>query len=121
MNAKSIVVVDDDEALVFMMKENLEAEGYRVRTGYDGAAALRLVQESVPDLIILDLNMPGWNGVQALAQFRADPKTAQLPVILLTGEASDRVLPKGGDAKAICISKPVELDQINALIGKFLQ
>jgi len=118
--SKSIVVVDDDESLVFMLKENFEAEGYEVRTGYDGPAVARLVEERKPDLVLMDFNMPGWNGLQALEKLRANPATAKLPVIFLTGEASERLLPGGGDGYTLCFSKPIELDRLNAIIQGFL-
>jgi CheY-like chemotaxis protein len=114
--AKTIVVADDDDSLVYMLKENLEAEGYSVRTGFDGPSVLRLLAEKSPDLILLDFNMPGWNGLQALANLRANTATTAIPVIFLTGEAADRILPGGGDAKTRCFSKPIELDLLNAAI-----
>jgi CheY-like chemotaxis protein len=114
--AKTIVVADDDESLVYMLKENLEAEGYDVRPAYDGQSVMRLVSEKSPDLILMDFNMPGWNGLQALESLRANAVTAEIPVIFLTGEASERILPGGGDAKTRCFSKPIELDLLNATI-----
>jgi CheY-like chemotaxis protein len=118
--SKSIVVVDDDESLVFMLKENLESIGYDVRTGYDGEAVMRLVEEKKPDLVLMDFNMPGWNGLQALDKLRANPKTAAVPVVFLTGEASEKLLPGGGDARTLCFSKPIELDHLNEIIAQLL-
>jgi two-component system phosphate regulon response regulator PhoB len=119
--AKTIVVVDDDEPLVYMLKENLEAEGYGVHTGHDGQSVMRLVSEKKPDLILMDFNMPGWNGLQALGNLRANPATAAIPVIFLTGEAAEKILPGGGDAKTRCFSKPIELDLLNATIKTLIK
>lgn len=119
--AKSIVLVDDDEALVHMLKENLEVEGYDVRIGYEGQAVMRLVAEKNPDLILLDFNMPGWNGLQALSGLRSNPATASIPIILLTGEATEKILPGGGDAKTRCFSKPIELDLLNETIKTLIR
>ena len=118
---KTIVVVDDDQALVYMLKENLEAEGYAVRTGHDGQSVMQLVQEKKPDRILMDFNMPGWNGLQALENLRADAATREIPVIFLTGEASEKILPGGGDAKTRCFSKPIELDLLNAAIKELIR
>jgi len=120
MVPKTIVVVDDDDSLVYMLKENLEAEGYDVRSGNDGETLLRLVDEKRPDLVLLDFNMPGWNGLQILETLRARAGLAQLPVVFLTGEASEKVLPGGGDARTRCFSKPIELDRLNDIIKQMM-
>jgi len=120
MPPKSILVVDDDESLVFMLKENLEAEGYEVRTGYDGESISRLVNQKKPDLILMDFNMPGWNGLQVLQNLRSAPATAAIPVIFLTGESAEKILPGGGDRRTLCFSKPIELDHLNQIMKQLL-
>ena len=87
-----ILVVDDEKLLVKGVKFNLENEGYQVLTAYDGATALELARQETLDLIILDLMMPGEDGLAILKRLRAEKDMT--PVIMLTarGEDVDRIL-----------------------------
>jgi len=116
-----IVIVDDDESIVFMLKEALSGEGYDVREGYDGQMAMQLVAEFQPNLVILDFNMPGISGREALDQIRANPATQNLPVMFLTGDPPEKCLPKGGDAITACLTKPISLDEFSAEVAKMVK
>lgn len=86
---KRILVVDDEPQNIIVMREILKA-GYTVIAATDGAKALSLAQSATPpDLIMLDIMMPGIDGYEVLRRLRADPRTAGLPVILVT--AKDRI------------------------------
>ncbi|MGE4271389.1 MAG: response regulator [Desulfitobacterium sp.] len=89
-----ILVVDDDELIQELLKFNLEKEGYQVLMASDGSEALSVVEEKVPDLVILDIMLPGMSGLEVCNQLRRVPKLADLPVIMLTakGEEIDKVL-----------------------------
>lgn len=91
MNAKKrILVVDDNERLVGLIKRLLEGAGYGVLTAFDGLSALEAAQEEGPDLIILDIVMPGEiNGYQACYHLHTDPRTRDIPVLILTGKWED--------------------------------
>ena len=116
----NIVLIDDDESIVFMLKENLLAEGHSVREGYDGQTAMNLVKDQIPDLLIMDFNLPGISGKQALELLRANPVTQNLPVLFLTGEPPEKILPKGGLLRTRCLTKPVDLSTLNALVGEMI-
>jgi len=120
MNPK-IVIVDDDESILFMLKEALSADGYDVRAGSDGQEAMRLVAEFQPQLVILDFNMPGVSGREALQQIRANPATQSLPVMFLTGDPPEKCLPGGGDAITSCLTKPIALDDFSVAVQKMLK
>jgi CheY-like chemotaxis protein len=97
MNGKRILVVDDDAGIVTILKGRLRSYGYEVRCAFDGASALEMVAEEVPDCVILDLEMPVMGGFEVLAQLKERHPT--LPVLVLTASASktteQRVLEAG--------------------------
>ncbi|MBT9253697.1 MAG: response regulator transcription factor [Brockia lithotrophica] len=89
---RKILVVDDEPSIVTLLKFNLEREGYRVLTGGEGREAIKIVERERPDLLLLDVMLPGLDGFEVLRRIRA--RDARLPVLLLTakGEELDRVL-----------------------------
>lgn len=82
METKTILVVDDEESIRFLYREELEEDGYRVITAADGEEALRKVRNENPDLITLDIRMPGMDGIEVLHQIREMNK--EIPVIMST-------------------------------------
>jgi two-component system KDP operon response regulator KdpE len=87
MSQQSILVVDDDLPMRKLLSTNLRASGYAVRSASDGSEALKLIDEHPFDLVLLDLNIPGPNGLQVLQTVR---RTAQLPILMLSGYARER-------------------------------
>lgn len=89
-----ILVVDDEEPIQELLKFNLEKEGYQVITADDGPEALKTIEEKHPDLVVLDVMLPGMNGLEVCKQLRMNLKFGDLPVIMLTakGEEIDKVL-----------------------------
>jgi len=88
-----ILIVDDSPTEVFQMKAALEEAGFRVEAAADGAEAIRKAQEMHPDLIFMDIVMPGMDGYRATRTLANDPKTRSIPVIMVTsrGEETDRI------------------------------
>jgi chemosensory pili system protein ChpA (sensor histidine kinase/response regulator) len=82
--AKQLLVVDDDPSLLLAVSETLRAEGYEVVTARRGAEAMVRVAESLPDLVISDIRMPGMDGYTLVRNLRAAPRTRLVPVIFLT-------------------------------------
>ncbi len=119
--SETILVVDDDPALVNLLKEDLEAEGYTIVTGYDGQMAVQAARTTRPDLIILDVHMPMTNGPKAYEVLRSAPETRMIPVIFLTGEPSQRVSSVDPGARMAHLQKPVDLEELNALVRQFLK
>jgi DNA-binding response OmpR family regulator len=91
---KRIVVVEDEEKVVSLIRAVLSREGFDIKSAPDGISGLTLVQEEIPDLLILDLMLPSLDGFEICREIRMDPRTAQIPVIILTckSEELDRVL-----------------------------
>jgi two-component system alkaline phosphatase synthesis response regulator PhoP len=92
--SKTILVVDDEEDVLELVKYNLEKNGYRVTTASTGEEAISKARSIVPNLVLLDLMLPGIDGLEVCKQLKSNPKTEQVPVIMLTakGEESDVVV-----------------------------
>lgn len=80
----NILVVDDDASIRALLRQELEAEGYRVREAKDGLEAVGEVKIGRPDLIILDVMMPGMNGFDVAAVLKNDPRTMNIPIVILS-------------------------------------
>jgi len=97
-SGNGILIVDDDPVVVQALGKSL-ASVARLRFAMRGDMALRLMKEAVPDLVLLDANMPGMSGFDVMDAMAADPALADVPVIMITGDAGDRqeqaVLEKG--------------------------
>ena len=96
-----VLIVEDEAALVTMLRYNLESEGYRVSEAVDGEEAILLVIEEPPDLILLDWMLPSLSGIEVCRRIRRNESARDVPIIMLTarGEDSDRVrgLDSGAD------------------------
>src|ERR1700731_941722 len=108
-----VLIVEDDRALAMFLTRGMESDGYRVRCAGDGAEGVEVFRDELPDLTILDLNLPVKDGEQALAEMRAvDP---QLPVLVLTGrqevDTRIRCLDLGADDLMV---KPFSLHELRA-------
>src|SRR5688572_30940975 len=79
-----ILIVDDSPTEVHVMKKALEKSGYQTATAADGAEGVRMAREMTPDLIFMDVVMPGVNGYQATRTLANDPKTKTIPIIIIT-------------------------------------
>ena len=87
MMNKIILVVDDEKDIVELVAYNLEREGYQIAKAYDGHQALRYIRENPPDLVILDLMLPGISGLEICRLIRKKPETEGLPIIMLTAKS----------------------------------
>jgi len=89
---KTILFIEDEPTLQKAVGRFLEKEGYNVKTALDGESGLDMVKKIKPNLILLDLILPKKDGFEVLAELKQDPKTANIPVIVLTNlEGSDDV------------------------------
>jgi DNA-binding response OmpR family regulator len=95
-----LLLVDDDEALAEMYALQLTASGFEVTTARSGAEALQLVLDATPDLIYLDLGLPGMNGLEVLRRLRGAPSTAEVPVVILTNFSEPEMIKRGQELGA---------------------
>jgi DNA-binding response OmpR family regulator len=90
-----VLVADDDPIVRELIVYKLETEGYDVVVAEDGTSALSTVQESTPDIVVLDVHMPGLSGFDVCRMMRAEPATAQVPVIMLTASVQEADISTG--------------------------
>lgn len=90
-----ILVVDDDPLVTGLVKINLELEGFEVEEAWGGEEALQVIEERVPDLVLLDVMMPELDGWDLLRMLRSNPTTRELPVVLLTAKVQEGDVAKG--------------------------
>ena len=117
VEAPNVLVVEDEPAQREVLIYNLEAEGYAVARAEDGDEALVLVEETQPDVIILDWMLPGVSGIEVCRRLKANPGTRSIPIIMLTarGEEADRVrgLETGADDYVV---KPYSVNELMARV-----
>jgi two-component system cell cycle response regulator DivK len=117
-----VLYVEDNDDNVYMLKMRLELiEGYEIAVARDGAEAISSIVADPPDIILMDLNVPVLSGWEATRRLKADPKTAQIPIIALTAHAmtSDRekALAAGCDDFD---TKPIDFERLLAKMRKLL-
>jgi DNA-binding NarL/FixJ family response regulator len=119
---KRLLVVDDDPGLLRAVAETLRTEGYEVKTARRGAEALVYIAESLPDLIVSDIRMPGMDGYELVRNLRASSRTRLIPIVFLTAkdETADRIagFRSGVDAY---LTKPFEPDELVAVVANILK
>jgi two-component system KDP operon response regulator KdpE len=119
MRKQMILVVDDEPAIVRLVRARLQADDYAVITAANGEEALKLAEDERPDLVVLDVMMPGLDGFEVLQRLRA---TSQTPVIMLTARVSDasklRGLHTGADDY---MTKPFNPDELSARVATVLR
>src|ERR1043165_8637146 len=120
--SKRLLVIDDEPNLLRAVAACLKAEDYEVSTARSGHEALLQLAESVPDLVISDIRMPGMDGYKLARQLRGSPRTALVPIVFLTAkdETADRIegFRAGIDAY---LTKPFEPDELIAVVNAILQ
>lgn len=101
MGHETILVIDDDQGLIDIIQANLEPEGFRVLGATSGPEGLQLLKTEKPNLVILDVLMPGMDGWGVLRQIESDPQTAGIPVMMLTAVCGDESAIRGLEGGAI--------------------
>ena len=118
MPIQKILLVDDSKTELHVLSELLTKNGYAVRTAENGEEAMRRLQEEKPDLILMDVVMPGQNGFQLTRAITRDPLYADLPIIMCTSknQETDRVWGMRQGARDY-ITKPVDAGELQAKIA----
>jgi len=117
-----ILVVDDEPDILSVLVYHLSRDGYRVTTAVNGQGALATAESDRPDLIILDLMLPGMDGYEVLQRLRSDERTQSIPVILLTARREEEERVKGFEVGADdYITKPFSpnklINRVQEILG----
>jgi DNA-binding response OmpR family regulator len=119
MSGKKVLVVDDDTKTVELVKLYLNRDGYRVLTAYTGDEALKITRESQPDLIVLDIMLPGMNGLEVCRTLRQE---SDVPIIMLTALTTDEDRLRGLDLGADdYVTKPFSPRELAARVRAVLR
>jgi len=117
-----ILVVEDNEKNMKLFRDVLDASGYRTLEAATGERAVELVFEHRPDLVLMDIQLPDIDGIEALSRLRADGRTASVPVLALTAQAMEgdreRFLAAGFDGY---LSKPVDIAEFVATVKRYCE
>jgi two-component system cell cycle response regulator DivK len=113
-----ILIVEDNEKNMKLARDVLRAKGYDTIESVTGEDGVQLAKERKPDLVLMDIQLPGINGIEAFRQIRADPGTAKIPVIALTASVTptdrSQISSAGFDA---FVSKPINLKEFLAAVA----
>ncbi|MBN1517423.1 response regulator [Candidatus Sumerlaeota bacterium] len=122
MKRETVVVIEDETDIREVIEHNLNREGYKVLSSSDGEKGLRLVQKKSPDIVLLDLMLPGLDGLDVCRKIKSEPATCAIPVIMVTakGEESDIVLGLGLGADDY-VTKPFSPKELIARVKAVLR
>ena len=119
--SKTILVVDDEPNIVLSVEFLMKREGFEVKTAGDGHAAIEMLAQSRPDLVILDVMMPRKNGFEVCEEVRADPALRGLPILMLTAKGREAEMKKGLSLGADAyITKPFSTHELVAKVKELL-
>ena len=117
-----ILLIDDEASFCDLVKMNLEISGrFKVVTSREGRAGIKMARETLPDIILLDIMMPGMDGFQLLEILRKDPKVALIPVIIVSASSQDAVRAKARRMGCRYIAKPVNTEDLISKIEDVLK
>lgn len=117
----TVLLADDDKVQTMMLSSLLRTKGYKVEAAYDATQTFASAMRTHPDVIVLDIQMPGGTGMVVLERLKASTKTSQIPVIVLSGsddpQADPAVRQLGAD---IYLSKPVDVHELLGALARVL-
>ncbi len=118
-----ILIVDDDEKNLKLLRVILQNSGYEVLEAKNGEDAVRIAKENIPALILMDIRMPVMDGITATKIIKSEPTTAKIPVIIITSSAmvgnGERIISESGCDEYI--TKPIDIKELMEIVGKFIQ
>ena len=120
LKGKKILFVDDEPTIVKIMMNRLKSHSFTVETALNGKEALEKARVFRPDLILLDISMPGMDGYEVCKLLKNDPATAKVPIIMFTASQEEEFITKGIKAGAEdVINKPFVADLLESIRGAF--
>ena len=122
MSGEGVLIIEDDKYLNDLLSKKLQDEGFNLFSATDGEQGLKLAKEETPDVILLDLLLPGMHGFEFLETVKKDPKTKSIPVVIISNLGQKEDIEKGlalGAADYL-VKAGVTLDGIVAMVNKVL-
>ena len=117
-----VLIVEDNEKNMKLARDILQAKGYQTVEAETGEAGVKLAKERKPDLVLMDIQLPGINGIEAFRQLRAETATAKIPVVALTASVTptdrSQITAAGFDA---FISKPISLKEFVETVKRLIE
>lgn len=122
MSRRTILLIEDDELIAGLVRLMVERLGHELVWAPDGEAGKQMLETGTADIVILDILLPYLNGFEVLKALRADPNTAKLPVLVLTGKTAqadiDRVIEAGADD---FLAKPFQPNELSHRLTRLLR
>jgi len=119
--AKLVLIVDDEPKNVTLVRDILQVKGYETNEAVDGKQGVDLAKETIPDLILMDIQMPEMDGIEATGILKTDEATKHIPILALSSYAmmgdKERILKAGCDAY---MSKPLNIKEFLSKVAEFL-
>lgn len=119
---KKVMIVEDDTVLANALSVSLQSEGYELSLATDGEEAERMIQEEIPDLVLLDLLLPIKNGFEVLKVMRQNPKTKDIPVVILTNFEQETSINEGKKLGAVdyIVKANIDIQDVPTIVRKYL-
>jgi CheY-like chemotaxis protein len=116
---RRVLIIEDEKLIILSTQMVLEASGFRVDSAMDGEEGIKKARESAPDLILLDIMMPGIDGWETLTRLKQDPQTADVPVVIFTAREHSRGHQRSAAMGAAdYFRKPFEPEELVELVEK---
>ena len=119
MDDDLVLVVDDDEGVLRLLKILIGGGGYRVITATDGAVAVRQLEQFRPSLILTDIKMPVMDGIKLIRHIRRTPGLMNIPVVAMSGAGSEGLSDAMAAGATAAVGKPLEFDKVVEMIGQY--
>jgi len=118
--SKKIMIVDDEEDIRVSVGQIFEVSGYEVIKAVDGNDCLNKLEHGIPDLVILDIMMPGMNGWDVAARIKENPKWNEIPIVFLTAKGDEMSIGMGGLASEEYVVKPFDIIKLKERVEEIL-
>ena len=119
---KKILIIDDEEDIQKLLKIRLQQENFNVAVAEDGDVGIKMAEQELPDMILLDIMMPRMDGYTCLKEIRKLPKTRDIPVLMLSGKEEEKVKDLFAFQKISgYMEKPFELDNLVSKVKEILK
>ena len=120
---KTVLIVEDDVFLMSLLKNRMESAGFSILAAKDGEEAIKILKEIKPDLILLDIILPGKSGFEVLEEMKSDPQISNAPVMIISNLGQDMDIDRGKDLGALeyFVKARSSMDDVIEKVGSFLK